>query len=177
MTEWSSCVNTFSDIAKSQPQAAFSALTHGLLSKWTYLCRVLPNISQETIFLPKTMSTVTASSTTKCRRNPTSDRKTRREIKMKHSESTHNYQTGFRKLTQSRKKGASTWLTALPLTEDGFTLHKSGFHDALALRYGWVPAHLLRKCACGNNFSVEHSLSCAKRDFLPSDITKYGSLH
>ena len=33
--EWSSCVNILSDIAKSQPQATFSALAHGLQSKWT----------------------------------------------------------------------------------------------------------------------------------------------
>ena len=32
-------------LRKSQPQAAFSALTHGLLSKWTYFSRVVPNIS------------------------------------------------------------------------------------------------------------------------------------
>ena len=43
--EWSSSIKILSDIAKSQPQAAFSALTHGLLSKWTYLSRVIPNIS------------------------------------------------------------------------------------------------------------------------------------
>ena len=68
-------------------------------------------------------------------------------------------------VTLSREKGASTWLTTLPLTEHGFTLHKSAFHDALALRYGWVPAHLPSKCACGNNFSVEHALSCARGGF------------
>ena len=68
-------------------------------------------------------------------------------------------------VTLAREKGASTWLTALPLTEHGFTLHKSAFHDALALRYGWTPAHLPSKCACGNNFSVEHALSCAKGGF------------
>ena len=33
VSEWSSCVETLSDIAKSQPQAAYSALTHGLLNK------------------------------------------------------------------------------------------------------------------------------------------------
>ena len=37
--------NILSDIAKSQPHAAFSALTHGLLNKWTYLSRVVPDIS------------------------------------------------------------------------------------------------------------------------------------
>ena len=39
---WSSSINVLSDIAKSQAQAAFSALTHGLLNKWTYLSRVVP---------------------------------------------------------------------------------------------------------------------------------------
>ena len=29
VNEWLSCVSTLSDIAKSQPQAAFAALTHG----------------------------------------------------------------------------------------------------------------------------------------------------
>ena len=42
---WSSSINILRNIAKSQPQAAFSALTHGLLNKWTYLSRVVPDIS------------------------------------------------------------------------------------------------------------------------------------
>ena len=37
---------------------------------------------------------------------------------------------------QAKEKGSSTWLTALPLVEHGFALHKGAFHDALALRYG-----------------------------------------
>ena len=37
------------------------------------------------------------------------------------------------------EKGALTWLTALPLDEYGFALHKSAFQNALALRYGWLP--------------------------------------
>ena len=65
----------------------------------------------------------------------------------------------------AKVKGASTWLTVLPLTEHGFTLHKSAFHDALALRYGWTPSHLPSKCECGKSFNVEHALSCAKGGF------------
>ena len=42
---WSADLSHLSEIALSQPHAAFSALTHGLLSKWTYLSRVIPNIS------------------------------------------------------------------------------------------------------------------------------------
>ena len=50
----------------------------------------------------------------------------------------------------------------LPLTDHGFALHKSAFHDALALRYGWTPSKLPSKCDCGNSFTVEHALSCAR---------------
>ena len=39
----------------------------------------------------------------------------------------------------SQEKGASTWLSVLPLEEYGFALHKGAFRDALALRYGWSP--------------------------------------
>ena len=35
----------------------------------------------------------------------------------------------------AKEKGSSTWLTALPLVEHGFALHRGAFHDALALRY------------------------------------------
>ena len=68
-----------------------------------------------------------------------------------------------RAIDLATEKGSSTWLTALPLTEHGFALHKGAFHDALALRYGWPPSETPSKC--GSNFSVEHALSCAKGGF------------
>ena len=37
------------------------------------------------------------------------------------------------------EKGASVWLTALPLREHGFDLHKGAFWDAVCIRYGWRP--------------------------------------
>ena len=40
------------------------------------------------------------------------------------------------------EKGASAWLTTLPLAEEGFNLHKQAFRDALCLRYGWGPVSL-----------------------------------
>ena len=43
--EWISSIQHLALIAKSQPHAAFSALTHGLSSKWTYISRTTPNIS------------------------------------------------------------------------------------------------------------------------------------
>ena len=39
-----------------------------------------------------------------------------------------------------QEQGAGAWLNTLPIEEHGFTLHKSAFIDALALRYGWHPA-------------------------------------
>ena len=65
------------------------------------------------------------------------------------------------------EKGASSWLTTLPLEEYGFALHKSAFQDALALRYGWLPLRTPAHCACGSSFSVDHALSCPKGG-LPS---------
>ena len=60
------------------------------------------------------------------------------------------------------EKGASSWLTVLPLEEHHFALHKQAFRDALALRYGWQPAQLPANCSCGQSFSVQHALSCPK---------------
>ena len=65
----------------------------------------------------------------------------------------------------AKEKGSSTWLTALPLAEHGFALHKRAFHDALALRYGWTPSEMPSTCTCGSKFTVEHALSCAKGGF------------
>ena len=43
--EWSSYIQQLALIAKSQPHASFSAFTHGLSSKWTYISRTTPDIN------------------------------------------------------------------------------------------------------------------------------------
>ena len=63
-------------------------------------------------------------------------------------------------MSLAQENGASNWLTALPIEEFGFTLHKGAFRDALALRYGWCPTMTPSHCACGQPFSVSHALSC-----------------
>ena len=64
------------------------------------------------------------------------------------------------------EKGAPSWLSTLPIQEHGFALHKAAFHDAIALRYGWLPSNAPVECArCGKSFSVEHALSCVKGGF------------
>ena len=63
------------------------------------------------------------------------------------------------------ERGASNWLTVLPLKDHGFNLHKGAFRDALCLRYGWSLSNLPTKCPCGANFSVEHAQTCATGGF------------
>ena len=70
-----------------------------------------------------------------------------------------------RAMELASEKGASSWLTALPLTEHSFSLHKGAFRDALALRYGWLPLQTPAHCDCSVNFSIDHSLSCPKGGF------------
>ena len=41
---WVKEISVLSTIALSQPQSVFSALTHGDMSRWTYICRTCPNI-------------------------------------------------------------------------------------------------------------------------------------
>ena len=36
----------------------------------------------------------------------------------------------------AQEKGASSWLTALPLEQHGLSLTRTEFHDAITLRYG-----------------------------------------
>ena len=70
-----------------------------------------------------------------------------------------------RSMDLAQEKGASVWLTSLPIQEFGFALHKHAFQDALALRYNWTPLRAPCTCACGTKFSIEHVLSCPKGGF------------
>ena len=65
----------------------------------------------------------------------------------------------------AREKGALNWLTALPLEELGFSLHKGAFHDSLCLCYGWQPPYMPSNCVCGKQQTVEHALSCSHGGF------------
>ena len=65
----------------------------------------------------------------------------------------------------SSEKGASTWLTALPIKKHGFSLNKQAFRDALCIRYGWEPAKLPSHCSCGVPFTSTHAFNCHKGAF------------
>ena len=64
------------------------------------------------------------------------------------------------------ERGASNWLTALPIQDFGFCLHKGAFTDALALRYGWSPSRMPLACDWGFSFNVDYALSFLTGAFL-----------
>jgi len=68
-------------------------------------------------------------------------------------------------MEQASEKGASSWLTAIPLAKYDFSLHKQAFRDALCLRFGWTPTRLPSHCPCGKPFTVDHAFSCPKGAF------------
>ena len=67
---------------------------------------------------------------------------------------------------QTRDKGASSWLDAIPIEEHGLPLNKQEFRDSLCLRYNLPLPNLPSYCACGEMFSVNHALSCKKGGFI-----------
>ena len=68
----------------------------------------------------------------------------------------------LRLVNQSRDKGASSWLNAMPLADQGLALNKQEVRDSLRLRYDLPLAHLSSHCICGDKFTVGDALSCKK---------------
>ena len=66
----------------------------------------------------------------------------------------------------AQQKGSSSWLTALPLADEGCVLTKREFYDAIYLRCRWQLKRLPSYCACGKSFTVDHALSCLKGGFF-----------
>ena len=58
------------------------------------------------------------------------------------------------------EKGASNWLTVIPIKEMNFNLNKREFRDAIKLRYDWEIADLPAMCTCGDFFTVDHAMVC-----------------
>ena len=72
----------------------------------------------------------------------------------------------LRAVQQAKMKGASSWLAVRPSTEQGFTLNKSEFRDALAIRYDRPIKNLPSKCPCGQAFTITHAMNCKKGGFV-----------
>ena len=64
----------------------------------------------------------------------------------------------------AQMRGASNWLTSLPLKSENYFLNKRG--DAIRMRYRWPLKCIPTTYACGERFSVDHALSCFKGGFI-----------
>ena len=224
--QWTKELELLSSIATSQPHAAYTAFTHGLMSKWSYFSRTTPNINsslqplettirtklipaltgrappndteRELLALPARLGGLALANPVKLAefefyasskitaplsqeimsqtlrypdtiierqiKEKTVTHQERRQLSNRLAQSIHESLTPSlkRSMDLAQEKGASSWLTSLPIKEFGFSLHKGAFRDALALRYNWEPSHLPAKCDCGKTFTVEHALSCPK---------------
>ena len=60
------------------------------------------------------------------------------------------------------EKGASNWLTVIPLKDMDFYLNKREFRDAVRLRYDWSIPDNPSVCVCGSMFTVDHAMICQR---------------
>ena len=66
----------------------------------------------------------------------------------------------------AREKGASAWLSALPIRKYGYIINKQEFRDAVALRYGWKIDETPEHCGCGSKNSFDHIFTCKKGGYV-----------
>ena len=59
----------------------------------------------------------------------------------------------LRSVNQLRDKGASSWLTAVPLVDQGLVLNKQEFRDSLRLRYIIIHS----KCFPDSDWLIAHA--------------------
>lgn len=63
-----------------------------------------------------------------------------------------------RTMDLNSETSSSSWLTVLPLQDQGFHLHKQEFWNALHLHYGWKLASTSSHCVCGSPFTPDHAM-------------------
>ena len=72
----------------------------------------------------------------------------------------------LRALDLATEKGASNWLTVIPIKDLGYNLNKQEFRDAIKLRYNWRILDLPKTCTCGDQFDADHAMICQKGGFI-----------
>lgn len=230
VSAWRREIETLSEIATSQPHAAYVAFTKGYRSKFTYFMRtiesfedyvdpiheVLNDVFLPTIFgqneqfpdelkelftLPPAqgglgmpnlkvespqqyaasisitrshVDSITMQSTMMKKSEPSIDDLKKHQQSLKATYLKSKMETIDASLpsdllplvNQARDKGASSWLNAIPLEEQGLQLNKQEFRDSLRIRYNLPLSGLPSYCACGEGFSINHALSCKKGGFV-----------
>ena len=72
----------------------------------------------------------------------------------------------LRAVDLATQKGASSWLTVLPIRDMNFDLNKCEFRDAVKLRYDWDVPDMPSVCVCGDHFNVDHAMICKRGGFV-----------
>ena len=60
------------------------------------------------------------------------------------------------------EKGASNWLTVIPLKDMDFDLNKRKFRVPVRLTNDWPIPHNPSVCVCGSMFIVDHAMICQR---------------
>ena len=223
LNDWVEQLQELTKIAKSEPQAAYSAFVSGFQHKMTYFIRTIPDLTnilkplddyltehfipaiteghilseadRKLISLPvrygglgipiyqelctreynnsrKATSPLTPRivaqeqayvySKTQERQIDTEIRKAREEVHKNKLQSLRSDMTPqqIRANDLAQMKGASAWLTSLPLEDEGFVLNKREFFDAISLRYRWNLKRTPTNCACNKPFDSDHAMQC-----------------
>ena len=226
--EWGNEIERLATFAATEPHAAFTALTHGLRGKYTFILRTLPVDEEDlqplddkiaNVLLPvllgrgklaesmmallrlparlggiglpflsavaKTEFTASQAMTKgqvkemvrqnmnhklpsvenlhadAVRARNVSKKQRRKAEQARWKNLMENPDLDTRQIELLSAKGASSWLTVLPLREHGFWLNKRDFWDALALRYGWQLDAVPASCVCGSDFTPDHAMICS----------------
>ena len=229
MDEWTKDIDALVEIARSEPQLAYTAYVFGTSRRWQFVCRTTPGVSAameklEEIVRGKLIPAIfggriISDDLRKVFRlparlgglgllNPVEEAeheyqnsiimtsqltrdifaqhntlviderlegealkaiKTRKEARIAEfqDELSVILAPDMQKLIElSAEKGASVWLTSLPLKDFGFRLNKQEFEDSLCMRYDLQLKDVPRTCACGAQYSITHSLTCKNGGFV-----------
>ena len=72
----------------------------------------------------------------------------------------------YRAVLQTKEKGASSWLTVIPIQEHGFSFTKSEFKDALPIRFNKQLQGIPSKYPCGEKYDLNHTINCKRGRFV-----------
>ena len=225
--EWLEELKVLAKFAQTEPHAAFTALTHGLRGRYTYLLRTMPDtaasvkrvddffeqdllpaLSYKKFFTsndmhllrlparlgglglpslaeaatfelqaskkmtgaqvdeillqntPHPVESVEKVHVAAVHARNTAKQERRKSAKDKLEELKQTPGVDKRQLELLSTKGASAWLTTLPLRRHGCWLSKRDFQDALALQYNWSLDGMPVRCVCGSSLSPDHALIC-----------------
>lgn len=220
---WVETVHKLSEIAVTQPHAAFAAFTQSLQGQWTFVTRAMPEVShlfepleeairyrfmkallkhevnekeRKLLSLPARMGGMGIHNPTETCQIASDNsvlisqplarliqrqvfefdpRELASEIKALRAQvdatSNERAKTKLKDICPEEltvairaasDKGASSWVTATPLFDDGTVLHKRDFVHAVCIRYGWQLRDLATVCGCCEAMDLTHALNCKR---------------